>query len=194
MLQPVERDEIARLIWLEMIGAFNPKDLVFVDETGTHTAFTRLYARALGGERAYGEVPKNRGQTQTLIAAISLEGVIADMVIAGGTSGDVFMAFVQEVLVPNLRRGQVVVMDNLAAHKRAEVKDLIVEAGCRLVFLPSYSPDFNPIESLFAWLKQKLRSLAARSVEALLAGIGLVHTLVSGVLVRGWFAGCGYSV
>jgi transposase len=193
-LQPSERDEIARLIWLEMIGAFNPKDLVFVDETGTHTAFTRLYARALRGERAYANVPKNRGQTQTLIAAISLEGVIADMVIAGGTSGDVFVAFVQEVLVPNLQSGQVVVMDNLAAHKRAEVKDLIVAAGCWLVFLPSYSPDFNPIESLFAWLKQKLRSLAARSVEALLTGIGLAHTLVSSVLVRGWFAGCGYSV
>lgn len=177
-----------------MIGAFNPKDLVFVDETGTHTAFARLYARALRGERAYGDVPKNRGQTQTLIAAISLEGVIADMVIAGGTSGDVFVAFVQEGLVPNLRQGQVVVMDNLAAHKRAEVKALIEEAKCRLVFLPSYSPDFNPIESLFSWLKQRLRSLAARSVDALLAGIGLAHTLVSDVLVRGWFAGCGYSV
>ena len=177
-----------------MIGAFKPEDLVFVDETGTHTAFTRLYARALRGQRAYGDVPKNRGQTQTLIAAISLEGVVADMVIAGGTSGDVFVAFVQEVLVPNLRVGQVVVMDNLAAHKRAEVKALIVEAECRLVFLPSYSPDFNPIESLFSWLKQKLRSLAARCVDALLTGIGLAHTLVSGVLVRGWFAGCGYSV
>jgi hypothetical protein len=111
-LQPTERDEIARLIWLEMIGAFNPEDLVFVDETGTHTAFTRLYARALRGERAYGELPRNRGQTQTLIAAISLEGVIADMVIAGGTSGDVFVAFVQEVLVPNLKPGQVVVSAN----------------------------------------------------------------------------------
>jgi hypothetical protein len=92
-----------------MIGAFNPEDLVFVDETGTHTAFTGLYARALRGQRAYGEVPRNRGQTQTLIAAISLDGVVADMVIAGGTSGDVFVAFVQEVLVPNLKPGQVVV-------------------------------------------------------------------------------------
>ncbi len=177
-----------------MIGAFKPKDLVFVDETGTHTAFTRLYARAIRGQRAYGIAPKQRGQTQTLIGAISLEGVIADMVIAGGTSGDVFVAFVQEVLVPNLKQGQVVVLDNLAAHKRAEVKALIVEAGCSLVFLPAYSPDFNPIESLFSWLKQKLRSLAARRVDELLVGIGLVHELVSSVLVRGWFAGCGYDV
>ena len=112
---------------------------MFVDESGTHTAFTRLYARALRGERAFGSAPRSRGQIQTLIAALSLKGVIADFVIEGGTSGDVFVAFVEQVLVPNLKAGSVVVLDNLGAHKRVEVRALIEAAGCELVFLPSYS-------------------------------------------------------
>lgn len=168
--------------------------MVFVDESGTHTAFTRLYARALRGERAFGSPPRSRGHIQTLIAALSLNGVIADFVIEGGTSGDVFVAFVEQVLVPCLKVGSVVVLDNLGAHKRGEVRALIEAAGCELVFLPSYSPDFNPIECLFAWLKARLRSLKARSVGALLDGIGAAHRVVSSVLARGWFAGCGYDV
>ena len=129
-----------------------------------------------------------------MIAALSSNGVIADFVIEGGTSGDVFVAFVEQVLVPSLSVGSVVVLDNLGAHKRPEVKVLIEAAGCELVFLPAYSPDFNPIESLFAWLKARLRSLKARSVEALLDGIGVAHRVVSSVLARGWFTGCGYDV
>lgn len=168
--------------------------MVFVDESGTHTAFTRLYARALRGERAFGSPPRSRGHIQTLIAALSLNGVIADFVIEGGTSGDVFVAFVEQVLVPCLKVGSVVVLDNLGAHKRGEVRALIEAVGCELVFLPSYSPDFNPIECLFAWLKARLRSLKARSVGALLDGIGAAHRVVSSVLARGWFAGCGYDV
>ena len=194
MIQPVERDEHARLHWLETIGRFDPERLVFVDESGTHTAFTRLYARAMRGERAFGSAPRSRGRIQTLIAASSLSGVIADFVIEGGTSGDVFVAFVEQVLVPSLKVGSVVVLDNLGAHKRPEVKVLIEAAGCELVFLPAYSPDFNPIESLFAWLKVRLRSLRARSVEALLDGIGVAHRVESSVLARGWFTGCGYDV
>ena len=124
-----------------------------------------------------------------MIAALSSNGVIADFVIEGGTSGDVFVAFVEQVLVPSLSVGSVVVLDNLGAHKRPEVKVLIEAAGCELVFLPAYSPDFNPIESLFAWLKARLRS-----VEALLDGIGVAHRVVSSVLARGWFTGCGYDV
>ena len=146
------------------------------------------------GERAFGSAPRSRGRIQTLMAALSSNGVIADFVIEGGTSGDVFVAFVEQVLVPSLSVGSVVVLDNLGAHKRSEVKVLIEAAGCELVFLPAYSPDFNPIESLFAWLKARLRSLKARSVEALLDGIGVAHRVVSSVLARGWFTGCGYDV
>jgi transposase len=182
------------LLWLEAIGRFDPTRLVFVDESGTHTAFTRLYARALRGQRAFGPAPRTRGQTQTLIAALSLVGVVADFVVEGATTGEVFVTFVREVLVPNLEAGSVVVLDNLAAHKRAEVKTMLEAAGCTLVFLPSYSPDFNPIESLFAWLKARLRSLGARSVEGLIEGIGAAHAVVSSVLARGWFVGCGYDV
>ena len=129
-----------------------------------------------------------------MIAALSLNGVIADFVIEGGTSGDVFVAFVEQVLVPSLKVGSVVVLDNLGAHKRGEVRRLIEAAGCELVFLPAYSPDFNPIESLFAWLKARLRSLRARSVGALLDAIGVAHRVVSSVLARGWFIGCVYDV
>lgn len=177
-----------------MIGSFDPEQLVFVDETGTHTAFTREYARSPRGQRAFANAPRTRGQTQTLIAAMSLEGVVADLVMPGGTSGEVFEAFVGDVLVPNLKPGSVVVLDNLAAHKRARVRMLIEAAGCWLVFLPAYSPDFNPIESLFAWLKARLRSLGARSLDALFEGIGVAHRVVSRVLARAWFAGCGYGV
>ena len=140
-------------------------------------------------ERAYGSAPRNRGRIQTLIATLSLDGVIADFVIEGGTSGDVFVAFVEQVL-PSLKAGSVVVLDNLGAHKRVEVRALIEAAGCELVFLPAYqrthgflySPDFNSIESLFSWLKARLRSLKARSVGALLDGIGAAHRVVSSVL------------
>jgi transposase len=177
-----------------MIGMFSPERLVFLDETGTHISMTRTYARALIGKRAFDTAPRSRGQTQTLIGAISLEGVIADMVIAGGTDGAVFFAFVKELLVPVLQKGQVVVMDNLPAHKQERIQKLIQEAGCQVVYLPKYSPDFNPIESLFSWLKERLRSLKARGIEALLEGIGAAHQLVSPVLVKSWFAGCGYDV
>jgi transposase len=176
-----------------MIGAFDPKRLVFLDETGTHTSFTRTYARALMGQRAVGMTPRSRGQTQTLIAAISLEGMVTEMVIAGGTNGEVFLAFVQQLLVPALQPGQVVVMDNLAAHRQEQVQILIEAVDCQVIFLPPYSPDFNPIELLFAWLKERLRSLKARGIEALYAGIAAAHRLVSVDLVKGWFVGCGYE-
>ena len=120
--------------------------------------------------------------------------MIADFVIEGGTSGDVFVAFVEQVLVPSLKVGSVVVLDHLGAHKRGEVRRLIEAAGCELVFLPAYSPDFNPIECLYAWLKARLRSLKARSVGALLDAIGVTHRVVSSVLAGGWFIGCGYDV
>jgi transposase len=189
-----ERDETERLLWLEMIGMFSPQRLVFLDETGTHTSMTRSYARALIGERAFDRTPSSRGQNQTLIGAISLQGVIADMVIAGATDGDVFFVFVKELLVPVLQKGQVVVMDNLPAHRQERIQKLIQDAGCVVVYLPKYSPDFNPIESLFSWLKERLRSLKARGIEALIEGIGAAHQLVSPVLVKSWFAGCGYDV
>jgi transposase len=189
-----ERVEADRLEWLLAIGLLDPRRFVFVDETGTHIGMARVYARALRGERAVNQTVRNRGGAFTLISALSPSGVQADMVIPGAVTGEVFVAFVREALVPTLQAGQVVILDRLGAHRRPEVRTLIEAARCELVFLPSYSPDFNPIEFAFSWLKARLRSVGARSVRVLLAGIGRASAMIDGVLAGGWFAGCGYIV
>jgi len=128
---------------------------------------TRLRGRAPRGERLVDKVPHGHWKTTTLIAALGISGMRCSTVVDGAVNGDVFEAFVEQVLVPELRRGDVVVMDNLSSHKRQRVRELIEAAGARLVFLPPYSPDLNPIELIFAKVKQLLRSLACRSREAL---------------------------
>ena len=168
--------------------------MVFLDETGTHLGFTRLFARALRGQRAIGSAPRNRGKTLSLISSMSLEGIKADFVIEGGVSGDVFVTYVRKVLLKCLKPGQVVVMDNLAAHHRVEVTQLIEWIGCEVLFLPSYSPDFNPIEHFFSWLKTFLRGLAARNRDVLVQGIVRARRMVSSDLIFGWFTGCGYTL
>jgi hypothetical protein len=120
--------------------------LVFVDECGTHTSMTRLRARAPRGERAYGRVARNRGKSTTLLASMGAEGMGPCLAVEGSTTKAVFEAYVERALAPSLSPGQVVVMDNLAAHKGARVRELIEERGCELLFLPPYSPDFSPIE------------------------------------------------
>ena len=182
------------MAWLQAIGMLDANRFVFIDETGTHIGMTRLYARAIRGEQAVGIAPRNRGTTLTLISALSPDGIQADMVIDGAVNGDIFVAFVKQLLVPTLKPGQVVIMDRLSAHKRVEVRELIEAAGCELCLLPSYSPDLNPIEFAFAWLKAFLRSLSARSRAGVIAGIARADRLISGVLAGGWFAGCGYIV
>jgi transposase len=180
--------------WREMIGQFDPKKLVFIDESGTHLSYTRLYARAVSNERAIGSVPRNRGKVQTLIAALSVEGIKASMMIEGGTNGNVFITFVERCLVPKLVAGQVVVLDNLKAHQCDEVEKLIKAAGCELIYLPAYSPDFNPIENFFGWLKEKLRELEARVLDELFCGIGKLCKKLPLSAVLGWYEHCGYQV
>lgn len=177
-----------------MIGQIDPQKLVFIDESGTHLSYTRLYARAATNERAIGSVPRNRGKVQTLIAALSVEGIKASMVIEGGTNGNVFITFVKHCLVPKLVPGQVVVLDNLKAHQCAEVEKSIKAAGCELIYLPSYSPDFNPIENFFGWLKEKLRELEARVLDELLRGIGKLCEKLPLGAVLGWYRNIGYNV
>ena len=193
-IQAGERNPAHRMAWLEAIGLLDASRFVFIDETGTHIGMTRLYARAVRGEQAVGVAPRNRGTTLTLISALSPDGIQADMVIDGAVNGDIFVAFIKQLLVPTLRPGQVVIMDRLSAHKRVEVRELIEAAGCELCLLPSYSPDLNPIEFAFAWLKAFLRSLGARSRAALVAGIARADQFISRVLAGDWFAGCGYLV
>jgi hypothetical protein len=142
-----ERDEEARGLWRWLASRFDARRLVFVDESGFNTSMTRLRARAPRGKRAYGKVPRNRGKNTILIAAITLEGAMGtSMTVEGATDALAFEVYVEHFLVPTLEKGQVVVLDGLGAHRTHRVRELIEARGAELVFLPSYSPDFNPIE------------------------------------------------
>jgi transposase len=169
--------------------------LVWVDECGTHTSMTRLYARAPKGERAYGSVPRNRGKNTVLIASMTLEGAMGEaMALEGSTKAFVFEAYVEHFLAPSLQEGQIVVMDNLGAHKTDRVRELIEEKGCELWFLPAYSPDLNPIEEAFSKVKARLRKAAARTREALLEAMGEALSAITPRDAAGWFAHCGYDL
>ncbi len=159
-----------------------------MDESGFHTSMTRLRARAPRGKRAYGKVPRNRGKNQTLIASITLEGGMGEAVsIEGATDAEVFETYVGEFLAPTLEAGQAVVLDGLGAHRTARVRELIERRGAELVFLPSYSPDLNPIEEAFSKLKNIVRKAAARTREALDEAMGEALRAVSLEDVAGWF-------
>jgi DDE superfamily endonuclease len=127
-----------------------PERLLFVDECGTHTSLAPLYGYAPRGERLYPPVPRPRGKNTTLLSCMSLEGMGPSLVVEGATNRDVFEAYVEQVLAPKVRPSQVVVMDNLTTHKGERVRELIEGRGCKLLYLPPYSPDFNPIEEAFA--------------------------------------------
>lgn len=168
------------------------KRLVFLDETGSNIALTPLHARAPKGERARSSVPRNRGKNITLIASLSLEGVGASMILEGAANAAAFEAYVEHVLVPSLQQGQIVVMDNLRAHKGARVQRLIEERGCQLLFLPAYSPDFSPLEETFSKIKAFLRRTGARTREALQEAIAQALLTVTSQDALGWFRHCGY--
>jgi transposase/uncharacterized protein YnzC (UPF0291/DUF896 family) len=187
-----ERVQNLRQQYCQSIREVRPQDLIFIDETGVNLAMVRLYARALKGQRAYGERPYSRGENVTLIGAIALAGFVGAMSVDGGTNGDVFITFVEQILVPNLWPGACVVLDNLPAHKVQGVRAAVEAAGARLVYLSPYSPDFNPIENCWSKLKEYLRSVAARNREALDEAITNALDLVRLKDIRNWFAHCCY--
>lgn len=167
---------------------------MFVDESGFHTSMTRLRARAPRGERAYGKVPRNRGKNQTLIASITLEGGMGEAVsIEGATDAQLFETYLKEFLAPTLEVGQVVVLDGLGAHRTDRVRELIEQRGAELVFLPSYSPDLNPIEEAFSKIKNIVRKSEARAREALNEAISEAMCAITLEDVAGWFSHCGYE-
>mgnify|MGYP003564336137 CR=1 FL=1 len=155
---------------------------------------TRLRGRAPRGERLIDKVPHGHWKTTTLIAALGISGMRCSTVVDGAVNGDVFEAFVEQVLVPELRRGDVVVMDNLSSHKRGRVRELIEAAGARLLFLPPYSPDLNPIELIFAKVKQLLRSLACRTRDALWQAMQSVLDKVTPSDASNCYKHCGYTL
>ncbi len=188
-----ERDEEQRAAWREEAGGIVPEMFVWVDECGTHTSMTRTRARAPRGERAYGKLPRNRGKNTTLIASMTLSGMgEAAMAFEGATDKEVFESYVERFLAPTLEPGQVVVMDRLGAHRSGRVRELIEARGCRLWFLPSYSPDLNPIEEAFSKMKALLKKAAARTKEALLEAMTEALKTVTHEDVEGWFAHCAY--
>ena len=154
----------------------------------------RLYGRAPVGERLVDKVPHGHWKTTTLIAALGVEGVRCSTLVDGAIDADLFESFVKQVLVPELREGDVVVLDNLSSHKRAKTRDLIKEAGAELVFLPPYSPDLNPIEMVFAKVKQLLRSLACRTADALWHAMQSLLDRVSPTDAANCFEHCGYTL
>lgn len=155
---------------------------------------TRLRGRAPRGERLIDKTPHGHWKTTTLIAALDLEGMRCSTVVDGAVNGDVFEAFVEQVLVPGLRPGDVVIMDNLSSHKRQRIREMIEKVGARLVFLPAYSPDLNPIELVFAKVKQLLRSLACRTRDALWKAMQSVLNQVTPSDAANCFKHCGYSL
>jgi transposase len=174
--------------------SLHARRLVFVDEMGTNISLSPLclYGWSRKGERAYCSVPRNRGKNTTLLASMSVEGMGPSLAVEGATNSQVFETYVERVLAPNLSRGQVVVMDNLSAHKGERVRELIEGRGCELLYLPPYSPDFNPIEEAFSKIKALIRKAEARSREALLEAIGAAISVLSGKDARGFFEHCGY--
>lgn len=166
----------------------------FIDEAGSNIAMTRLYGRATPGERVIESVPQNYGENISMLGAISLAGIDAPMTISGAVDGLVFLEYVKQVLCPTLKEGDVVVMDNLSAHKVKGVKEAIEAVGASLLYLPPYSPDLNPIEKCWSKIKTYLRQAKARTREALEQALKEALKLVTKEDAEGWFESCGYSI
>ena len=184
-----------RAVFCERVRQLDAKNLVFLDESGITTAMTRLYARARRGERAHGSAPGG-WRRLTVLGALSGEGMIAAMSIQAATTTRVFLAFLQAVLIPELRRrhpGATVLMDNLSAHKPKAVETALTKAGFKLLYLPRYSPDLSPIEPGWSKLKSALRAVEARTRETLEAALAPALDSITPADARGWFNHCGYS-
>ncbi len=163
------RDRWLRAAWRALVAKqIDAERLVFVDEMGSNTSLFSLCAWAPRGERAHCSVPSNRGKNTTLLASMTTEGMGPCVAVLGATTSSVFETFVEKLLAPTLSPGQVVVVDNLVAHKGERVRELIEGRGCELLFLPPYSPDLNPIEEAFSKVKTLLRRAGARTREALI--------------------------
>ncbi len=182
----------ARRDWLETQPALDITKRVFLDETGVSTHMTRRYGRAQKGTRCLASVPHGHWQTTTFIAGLRHDGITAPMVADGPMTGALFQAYVQTFLCPTLKAGDIVIADNLGSHKVAGVKEAIDAVGATFVYLPPYSPDFNPIEKLFAKLKALLRKAAKRTVDALWTEIGHLLGTVSKEECQHYFASSGY--
>jgi transposase len=191
-----DREDVAeaRRVRRAELAGVDPARLVLIDEAGIDTRITRAHARAARGERAVGKVPRGRRERLTVIGALALDGLVASRGVAAATGTAVFLAFAEEVLIPALRErpDALVVMDNLGAHKSAAVRGVLDRAGLAHRYLPSYSPDMNPIERAWSKLTTRLRAVGARSKEALEQALGPALATITAQDARGWFRLAGY--
>jgi transposase len=188
-----ERDEFLRAAWrLLFARRVDAQRLVFVDEMGANVSLSPLYAWSRRGLRAYAKAPRNWGKNVTLLASITHRGLGPCLAVEGSTTREIFETYLEHVLAPALEPGQIVVLDNLSAHKGGRVKEIVEAAGCELLYLPPYSPDLNPIEQAFSKVKGLLRKAETRTREALIEAIGQALSAVSVRDARGFFGHCGY--
>jgi transposase len=184
---------LRRQAWFEAQPDLDPERLVFIDETGASTKMARLRGRAKRGQRCRSSIPHGHWKTTTFTGALRLEGMTAPMVLDGPMTSVAFLAYVEQVLVPSLQRGDVIIMDNLPAHRRPAIRAAIDAAGARLLYLPPYSPDFNPIENAFAKLKAILRKAAARTIDGLWDAIRDALPRFTPDECRNYFTAAGYE-
>lgn len=185
----VEREQFRAIL-----ATYRAQDLVFLDETGVTTTMTRRYGWAPRGQRVIDYVPHGHWKGLTVLGALTSDGILAAMTVDAATDSDVFRAYVTEVLVPALRPGQIVILDNLSAHKAAGVGEAIEAASCHLLYLPPYSPDLNPIEPGWSKWKEYLRAEKVRQLEALTDTVGTGLRRITAQDARGYWRDCGYPL
>lgn len=188
-----ERNETKRRIWHRIVRSIDPHRLVFVDESGANITLARRYGRAPTHQRCHGTAPRNYGENLTLFASLSRDGIGAAMLLDGAADRPSFRVYVERILVPTLRPGQLVILDNLSVHKDASIRRTIEAAGARVLFLPSYSPDMNPIELAFSKIKAHLRRVGARTKEALETALAEAIDLITADDAAAYFRHRGYT-
>lgn len=185
----IKRDE-----WLKNQKTIDATKLIFLDESGVNTGMTRLYGRALNGERVVDYVPDVRFHRTSILSSIRLDGTMVPLTFKGALNGELFKKYIQDCLAPTLKKGDIVIMDNLSSHKVSGIKEAIENVGATILYLPPYSPDFNPIEQMWSKIKAYLRKFKARDIDTLFASIGDAFNTVSTSDALGWFSCAGYSI
>jgi transposase len=193
-LSASERDEKARSKYRKLTGALEVNKYIFLDEMGSNLGMTRWYGRAAPGQRVADQVPGDRGENVSTIGALGLDGIRTGLSVPGPIDSDTMLFFVEELLVSTLKRGEIVLMENNPTHKLDEIEDAIEAAGAWVLFLPTYSPDLNPIENCWSKVKARLRTLKPRTLPALLDALAAAFASITLSDILSWFRHCGYRV
>ncbi len=193
-MRAAERNNYKRGWFRRRARRLRQRRFIFVDESAVNTAMTRRYGRAPRGERAYDSAPRNYGTHTSVIGAMGLRGLVATLTVEGAVDTEIFNAYAERVLGPRLRKGDVVVLDNLTAHHASRIEKVAEARGAQVLWLPPYSPDYSPIEQCWSKIKACLRGAKARTREALEEALRAALGLVTKADIRGWFKHCGYSL